>query len=85
MSDSNTGRNTEGNAGNTVGNIKLCTLDSCARKLGLIPFQCRCTGNFCKIHRMPETHACEFDFKTSGRAALQRENCVVVYQKIGKI
>ena len=73
------------NTGNTMSAANLCTFDSCTRKLGLIPFQCRCNGNFCTKHRMPEAHACEFDFKTSGRATLQRENCAVVYQKIGKI
>jgi len=62
-----------------------CILEHCTQKLGLISFQCRCGGNFCIKHRNPEAHSCDFDFKKSGRDALQKANCIVTHQKIVKI
>lgn len=62
-----------------------CIFENCTRKIGLISFQCRCGGNFCIKHRIPEAHACEFDYKTSGRDALQKANFIVTHQKIVKI
>ncbi|OIT20051.1 zinc finger a20 and an1 domain-containing stress-associated protein 1 [Nicotiana attenuata] len=47
---------------------------SCKKKVGLIGFSCKCGGMFCRIHRYPEEHACTFNFKSMGRAALAKEN-----------
>nr|GEX35174.1 zinc finger A20 and AN1 domain-containing stress-associated protein 9-like [Tanacetum cinerariifolium] len=34
----------------------------CNKHVGLVPFSCRCGESFCGLHRMPEKHACKFDF-----------------------
>ncbi|XP_055826273.1 zinc finger A20 and AN1 domain-containing stress-associated protein 7-like [Solanum dulcamara] len=47
---------------------------SCMKKVGLIGFNCKCGKIFCRSHRYPEEHACVFDFKSIGRAALAKEN-----------
>nr|GEW32725.1 putative zinc finger A20 and AN1 domain-containing stress-associated protein 8 [Tanacetum cinerariifolium] len=32
------------------------------KRVGLVPFLCRCGESFCALHRMPKKHACKFDF-----------------------
>ena len=39
---------------------KKCTV--CKKKLPLIPFDCKCGGFFCGLHRAPDTHECKFNF-----------------------
>lgn len=46
----------------------LCQHDSCRRKLGLIPFHCKCGLSFCGEHRFSENHECTIDYR-----ALQRK------------
>lgn len=50
----------------------------CRKKLALMDMACRCGIRHCQSHRLPEAHACTFDFKTPGRAQLtkQLERCV---------
>jgi hypothetical protein len=36
----------------------------CGKEIGYLPFKCKyCGGIFCKVHRLPENHACSFDKK----------------------
>ncbi|KAK1392838.1 Zinc finger A20 and AN1 domain-containing stress-associated protein 9 [Heracleum sosnowskyi] len=56
----------------------------CKKKIGLLGFACRCGGKFCSMHRYPEEHSCRFDYKTTGRVALARENPLVVHDKLGE-
>lgn len=56
----------------------------CKKKMGLLGFACRCGGKFCSMHRYPEEHSCPFDYKTTGRVALARENPLVVQDKLGE-
>lgn len=34
----------------------------CNRKTGLLGFECRCGLNLCAAHRVPDQHACTYDF-----------------------
>ena len=54
----------------------------CDKRVGLIPFSCRCGESFCGLHRMPEKHACKFDFKAAGRVVLEKHNPVCVADKL---
>ncbi|PWA92674.1 zinc finger, AN1-type, Zinc finger, A20-type [Artemisia annua] len=54
----------------------------CGKRIGLIAFSCRCGESFCGLHRMPEKHACKFDFKAAGRAVLEKHNPVCVADKL---
>lgn len=65
--------------------IGRCNIDGCIKKLGIIPFVCRCEKEFCAKHRIPEIHCCTFDYKTSGREALQKANQQITHIKIEKI
>ncbi|CAK9135187.1 unnamed protein product [Ilex paraguariensis] len=48
----------------------------CKKKVGVMGFGCRCGGTFCGIHRFPEEHSCNFEYKVAGRGALAKENPV---------
>lgn len=65
--------------------IGLCKIDGCTKKLGIMPFVCRCEKEFCAKHRMPEIHQCSFDYKTSGRETLQKVNQQITHIKIEQI
>ena len=62
-----------------------CYLDTCNKKLNLIPFECKCTNKYCNIHRLAEQHNCTYDYKTIGRKELSDKNVKVVADKIIKI
>ena len=48
----------------------LCQHESCRRKLGIVPFECRCGKAFCGEHRLSENHNCPIDYKALHRAEL---------------
>ncbi|XP_010553481.1 PREDICTED: zinc finger A20 and AN1 domain-containing stress-associated protein 1-like isoform X2 [Tarenaya hassleriana] len=58
---------------------------SCNRKVGLTGFKCKCGSMFCGVHRYPEKHECQFDFKGAGREAIAKANPVVKADKMDKI
>ena len=62
--------------------IGCCSFGSCGKKLGLIPYTCRCKHNYCQKHRMPEQHDCKFDYKTMGKNLLEKNNEKVVADKV---
>eukprot|EP01017_Pseudomicrothorax_dubius_P017477 TRINITY_DN19696_c0_g1_i2.p1 TRINITY_DN19696_c0_g1~~TRINITY_DN19696_c0_g1_i2.p1 ORF type:complete len:150 (-),score=37.31 TRINITY_DN19696_c0_g1_i2:120-569(-) len=57
----------------------------CARKVGMLGYKCRCEYTFCKNHRLPEDHDCDFDFQTREREKLQKANPTVVASKLKDI
>lgn len=57
----------------------------CSKKLGLLPFECKCGGSFCTTHRYIEEHNCTFDWKQEGLERLKEDNPQVVADKIIKI
>jgi predicted nucleic acid binding AN1-type Zn finger protein len=54
-------------------------------QVGLLGMKCRCDYVFCSSHRMPESHACDFDFKTRGRDLLAKSNPLVQASKVDKL
>lgn len=58
----------------------------CGKKTGLATsFDCRCGQNFCASHRYAETHACSYDYKSSGRRLLQDAHPLISAPKLPKI
>ncbi|KAF5207352.1 Zinc finger a20 and an1 domain-containing stress-associated protein [Thalictrum thalictroides] len=57
----------------------------CNKRVGLISYQCQCGSTFCSLHRYPEKHECSFDFKTVGRAAIEKTNPIVKADKLERI
>lgn len=58
---------------------------ACTRPLALMSIVCKCGGVFCLKHRYPESHACTFDHKTTGKAAISSANPRVVAKKVADI
>lgn len=58
---------------------------TCTRKLGMHGFKCRCDAYFCKLHRLPEEHECDFDFKSLEREKLKAANPVVAASRVAQI
>ena len=40
-----------------------CPVEGCNKKLGLVDFKCKCQNTYCAKHRVPDTHACSYDFR----------------------
>jgi hypothetical protein len=57
----------------------------CKKKLSLLDFGCRCGNLYCSIHRLPEQHNCSFDYEKMGKEILDKNNPMVVNDKVLKI
>ena len=52
----------------------------------IFSYSCRCgLKNLCQYCKMPEDHRCTFDFKQDGRNQLEKENPVILADKLDKI
>jgi predicted nucleic acid binding AN1-type Zn finger protein len=40
---------------------RKCPVSGCGKKLQLTDMECRCGVIHCMMHRLPETHACNYD------------------------
>ena len=74
----------------TVTNEKGCQVNHgvcwyCDRSTGLNSFKCKCRFSFCKRHRLPESHSCDFDFISHGRKRIAKENPLLRRSKINRI
>lgn len=59
---------------------------TCKARLKLTDFPCgKCTIRFCHLHRLPETHACTYDFKGEGRILLEKLNPRLEQKKMDSI
>jgi len=47
-----------------INKINKCNHENCSKKIRLSDFPCKCKNVYCKIHRMPEDHCCEYDYKS---------------------
>ena len=61
------------------------TCQFCAKPTGIFGFKCKCEASFCKKHRLPENHDCNFDFAAEGKKILAKNNPVVVKDKVERI
>lgn len=57
----------------------------CNKRVGLTGFECRCGGLYCGEHRYDTAHNCTFDYKTTGREELRKNNPQVISEKIQRI
>ena len=55
---------------------------NCNKKLGIIPFDCRCLNTFCTKCRLPSDHNCTYDFKSEGKDKLIKENPTIIADKV---
>jgi AN1-type zinc finger protein 5/6 len=48
----------------------LCAAEGCKKKLGLLPFTCKCQKDFCAMHRYENEHGCTFDYREDAKKEL---------------
>ena len=53
----------------------------CNKKV-IIPITCSCSKVYCIKHRMPEDHACTFNFKEKSKEILSNQMPVVTSEKL---
>ena len=58
---------------------------NCSKKVGSLGWKCKCGFTYCKGHRLPEDHKCDFNFREEGIQRLAKENPVVQASKLAKI
>lgn len=52
----------------------------------MLGYSCKhCSGDFCRWHRLPESHECGVDFISLGRKQIKTDNPLVVKTKIEHI
>ena len=57
----------------------------CNKKMGLMPFECKCGKMFCILHKDPESHNCTYDFKGKSKERLGTQLVKVVADKVTAI
>ena len=57
----------------------------CTRRVGLMPFLCRCGYTFCSKHRLPLDHSCIYDHHADMKQQLVAKNPTVKPEKFEKI
>lgn len=57
----------------------------CNKKLGLLPYTCKCGLDFCVSHIQPELHNCCYDHKKEAKDLLSSRLVKVVNEKVEKI
>jgi hypothetical protein len=62
-----------------------CDHDDCSKKLKLTDFSCKCGKTYCKNHRPPEEHKCEYDYKEKNNKQKKIEELECKSCKIQKI
>lgn len=62
-----------------------CNFPECNKKLRLTDLECRCGKQFCKEHKFPEQHICEYNYKDRLKREQSAEMMKCISNKIQKI
>ena len=57
----------------------------CRKKLGNVPFECKCKLLYCNKHRYAEDHNCSYDYKAQYQIFFKKNNPKIVPEKIIRI
>ncbi|RZC57720.1 hypothetical protein C5167_005024 [Papaver somniferum] len=79
---SSSGSSSSATCGGESGAVTKNRCFSCNKKVGLTGITCKCGSVFCSLHRYPEKHSCDFDYKSVGRETLAKLNPQVKADKI---
>ena len=58
---------------------------SCNKKVGLLGNECKCRFVFCNMHRLPEDHSCDYDYRQKAQQELSKKVVGTTHDKIEKI
>lgn len=59
---------------------KRCGL--CSKKLSLTAFPCHCDEFFCEKHRYSNEHNCSYDYKSTGKLEILKDNPKITAEKL---
>ena len=62
-----------------------CNFSSCKGKLGHMPYECKCGGQFCGLHQYGWEHECQFNFKKENKDVLASKMVKLERSKLVKI
>lgn len=57
----------------------------CKKKVGLLGTECKCNYVFCNVHRMPEDHACTYNYEEEGKDLLKKQVKKLEHHKVGRL
>lgn len=57
----------------------------CNKKLPIFVIKCKCNKSYCSIHRYPDEHDCEYDYKIEFQKELTLKNKKIKVIKVEKI
>lgn len=63
----------------------ICTFQNCTKKIKITDYACKCEKYFCKFHKQPEIHKCEYDYKENNNKQKLIEDLKCTSIKIQKI
>jgi hypothetical protein len=64
-------------------NKQYCIL--CNKKLPIFAIQCKCNKLYCSIHRYPDEHGCQYNYKEEYKKELIKKNKIIISNKVNKI
>lgn len=59
-----------------------CDQAECRTKLGLLGFDCKCTGKYCGKHRYPDQHDCAYNHRAESVSTLKKNLVSCVSDKL---
>tara|TARA_X000000368_G_scaffold412794_1_gene399749 strand:+ start:765 stop:998 length:234 start_codon:yes stop_codon:yes gene_type:complete len=62
-----------------------CNYEGCKKKIKLTDFPCKCKQYYCKIHKFPNLHNCNYDYKEIFKKKLKIEELKCSSIKLEKI
>lgn len=60
-----------------------CEHGDCRAKLGLLGFDCKCTGKYCAKHRYPDQHDCAYNYRAAADVTLKKNLVDCTADKLG--
>lgn len=69
----------------TSNSLRHCSLEGCNKKIKLSDYPCKCEKIFCRFHRQPNDHNCEYDYKELNLQKEKIDNLKCISNKIQKL
>ena len=65
----------------------ICAYPDCKKKICIVDMlssKCKCGKIYCILHRLPESHDCNYDYykEVDMKKEIDKMKCVAVYDKI---
>jgi hypothetical protein len=68
-----------------IKNKNICNYNNCKRKIKITDIECKCKNIFCKFHKFPEDHNCDYNYNSEEIKKKCIESLKCTSNKIQKI